>query len=295
MPAEDRSTVRGLIAAFLADLAHANRSAHTRYAYAADLAQFAAQAPSAVEALTPEVLRAFFATLTHLSPAGRARKQAALASFLSWAVRQEVLAANPMDRIERVKPDPPQVRGRERGQIEAILTQIPRSRLRDRVLFRLIVETGVRIGEALALQVEDLDLTLDDEHIRVVGKGNRRRTVLLDDSRLVADLRTYLRRTGYQHGALFRAEKNYQGGPLRYQSVHVRWAAYCRQAEVACTLHQLRHSHATELVNAGVSLATIRKRLGHQNIQTTLRYAEQSDSTADSEIRRWRREQTQKS
>src|SRR5690349_19248357 len=235
MPAaEDRSTVGGLMAAFLADLAHTNRSAHTRQAYAADLAQFAAQAPPTIEALTPEVLRTFFATLTHLSRAGRARKQAALASFLSWAVRQEVLAANPMDRIERVKPDPPQVRGLERTQIEAILAQIPRSRLRDRVLFRLMVETGVRIGEALAIQVEDLDLTLDDEHVRVVGKGNRRRTVLLDDSRLVAELRTYLRRTGYQHGALFRAEKNYQGGPLRYQSVQARWAAYCRQAGVPC-------------------------------------------------------------
>lgn len=292
---EDRSTLRGLIAAFVADLAHANRSAHTRQAYAADLAQFAAQGPPAIEGLTTEVLRAFFATLAHLSPGGRARKQAALASFLTWAVRQEVLAANPMDRIERVKPDPPQVRGVERTQIEAVLAQIPRSRLRDRVLFRLILETGVRIGEALAIEVEDLDLTLDDEHMRVVGKGQRRRTVLLDDGRLVAELRTYLRRAGYRHGPLFRAEKNYQGGALRYQSVQARWASYCQQAGVACTLHQLRHTHATELVNAGVSLATIRKRLGHQNIQTTLRYAEQTDSTADAEIRHWRRQQNQKS
>jgi site-specific recombinase XerD len=52
----------------------------------------------------------------------------------------------------------------------------------------------------------------------------------------------------------------------------------------------LRHSHATELVNDGVSLATIRKRLGHKNIQTTLHYAEQSDETADAEMRIWRRQ-----
>jgi integrase len=44
--------------------------------------------------------------------------------------------------------------------------------------------------------------------------------------------------------------------------------------------------------NDGVSLPTIRKRLGHKNIQTTLRYAEQSDSTADTELRRWRRRKT---
>ncbi len=57
-------------------------------------------------------------------------------------------------------------------------------------------------------------------------------------------------------------------------------------------MHQLRHSHATELVNDGVSLQTIRKRLGHRNLQTTLRYAEQSDITADNEHRARQRRRT---
>ena len=128
-------------------------------------------------------------------------------------------------------------------------------------------------------------------HMTVVGKGGKRRTVLLDDPRLVQQLRTYLKRMGYQHGPLFRAEKNGRGGPLRYQSMQERWDSYCSQAGVACTLHQLRHAHATELINGGVSLSTIRKRLGHTNLQTTLRYAEQSDQAADAEVRVWRRKQ----
>ena len=66
-------------------------------------------------------------------------------------------------------------------------------------------------------------------------------------------------------------------------------ATGARTAGVACTLHQLRHAHATELVNNGVSLTTSRKRLGHKNLQTTLRYAAQSDVTADEEMRAWRR------
>ena len=102
-------------------------------------------------------------------------------------------------------------------------------------------------------------------------------------------LRAYLKRMGYKHGTLFRAEKNGRGGPLRSQSMQERWDHYCSQVGVTCTLHQLRHSHATELINGGVSLPTIRKRLGHKNLQTTLRYAEQADETADSEIRQWRR------
>jgi len=133
-------------------------------------------------------------------------------------------------------------------------------------------------------------LTLDDEHVTVLGKGQRKRTILLDDSSLVALLKKYLDKQGYQHIALFRAHKNYQGGALRYQSAQEKWAKYCQSAGIECTLRRLRHAHATELVNDGVSLATIRKRLGHKHIQTTLRYAQLSDDTADAEIRAWRRQ-----
>lgn len=279
------------VADFLADLAHSNRSEQTRRAYHADLGRLCTFYDGPVDDLTAEVLRGFFATRVQLAPAARARAQAAVASFLRWAYRQDLIAATPMTRIDRVQLDPPQPRGLPRAQVEAILQQIPSTRQRDRVLFRLIFETGLRVSEALGLYVEDLDLTTDDEHVTVIGKGSLRRTVLLDDPRLVTDLRAYLRHTGYRHGPVFRAERNGSGGPIRYQSVQARWQQYCAAAGVACTLHQLRHAHATELVNAGVSLATIRKRLGHKNLQTTLRYAELSDETADDELRAWRRRQ----
>lgn len=282
--------IQQAIANYLTELTQANRSVHTRRAYQTDLQQFAVWYNATVEAVTADALRSFFTTLTELSAATRARKQAALASFLGWAYRQELIAANPMGRVERVKHEPPAPRGVGREQVERILAVIPRDQTRDRLLFRLLLETGLRIGEALAVHVEDIDLTPDDEHLRVVGKGNKRRTVLLDDPRLVRQLRGYLKQTQYKHGALFRAQKNGRGGALRYQSVQERWARYCAEADITCTLHQLRHTHATELLNDGVSLATIRKRLGHKNVQTTLRYAEQSDRTADEEIRRWRRQ-----
>ncbi len=276
---------------FLADLAHANRSAHTRRAYASDLAAFRAYYGGPLSGITAETLRGYFATFSASAPSTRARKQATLASFLSWAYRQELIDADPMGRVERVRLDEPAPRGVGREVVEQVLGAIPSAKKRDRLLFRLIYETGLRVGEALGLHVEDLDLSQDDERIHVLGKGNRRRTVLLDDPALVKRLRAYLKATGYKHGALFRAEKNGRGGSLRYQSVQELWAGYCRKAGVECTLHQLRHSHATELVNGGVGLETIRKRLGHKNMQTTLRYAEQSDAVSDAEMRAWRRKQ----
>jgi integrase/recombinase XerD len=287
----DSDPLSPLVADFLADLAHTNRSRHTRRAYATDLAQFSAFYRGPVGGITAEVIRGFGATLGRLGPASRARKQAALASFLEWARRQGYLCSDPMASVARVRPEPPRPRAVGRGPVEEILKVIPVAQRRDRLLFRLIFETGLRVSEALGVHLEDLDLTADDEHLSVLGKGGQQRTVLLDDANLVRQLRAYLKQTGYRHGPLFRAEKNSRGGPLRYQSVQERWAGYCARAGVSCTLHQLRHTHATELVNGGVGLATIRKRLGHKNLQTTLRYAEQSDTAADAEVRAWRRNQ----
>jgi site-specific recombinase XerD len=278
-----------VIASYLGDLRHANRSAYTLRDYRAELRRFAEHYHGPLAGISAEVLRGYFATMAHLAPATRARREATLASFLRWAERQELLAATPMTKITRVHPVPPDPRGVPRAHIEAILDAIPRERLRDRVLFRLLFETGLRIGEALQVYVEDLDLTRDDERLHLLGKGQRRRMVLLDDPTLVTLVRTYLKQAGYTHGPLFRAEKNGRGGPLRYQSAHARWQRYRATAGVVCTPHQLRHAHATELINAGVSLPTIRKRLGHQHLQTTLRYAEQNDATTDAELRAWRR------
>lgn len=261
-------------------------------AYRTDLARLAAVHPGPLSEVGRDALQALAAADAGLQPATRARRQSAVASFLRWAVRNELLQKNPMDRVERVRRNPPRARAVPREQVERVLGRIPSARRRDRVLFRLIFETGMRVGETLGAHVEDLDLTPDDERLVVLGKGNRRRTILLDDPRLVKLLRDFVKKQGLRHGPLFRAEINGHGGPLRYQSVQALWSRYCQAAGVTCTIHQLRHAHATELVREGVSLATIRKRLGHRSLQSTLIYAEQSDAAADAEIRAWRRRRT---
>lgn len=277
--------------AFLRDLEQAGRSRQTIRAYTADLRLLTGRATELV-AVTPELLRDLFAANGHLSAATRARRQAAVASFTAWAYREGLLEVDPMGRVARVKLDPPLPRGLTPEQVQALLAAIPTDRLRDRLLFTMLATTGLRIGEALGLHVEDVVLTRDDERIGVLGKGGRRRTVLLDDRTLVRLLRRYLRERGYRHGPLFRAERGVAVSALRYQSVHDRWTAYSAGAGLMdASLHDLRHGHAQALVNGGVSLATIRKRLGHANVATTMRYAEQADEVADAEMRAWSRRQ----
>ncbi len=259
------------VATFLTDLAHANYSPQMRRAFASDLAQLCAFHQAPLQTITTEVLRKFFEMHAHLRPATRARKQAAIARFLARAEQQELLAVNPMRKIDRVKLDPPQPRGVERSQIERIFKVIPASHLRDRLFYRLLAETGLRVSEGLSLYVEDLDLSLDNEHLTAMGKGGKRRTILLDDPRLVQQLRAYLKRMGYKHGLLFRAEKNGRGGTLRYQSMQERWDHYCSQAGVSCTLHQLRHwIGASRLENSMVDCPRIVLTGGPGGGKTTL-------------------------
>ena len=284
----DATTLQIQAERFLTDL---KRSLHTVRAYRADLRHLTGWLGETGHLLTAEGLDAYFAAHAQWAASTRNRKQTALERFCRWALQRELLDRDPTLHLERPRLPPPHPRGLRREEIERIFAEISAEQTRDALLFRLVFETGLRIGEALGAHVEDLDLTRGDEHLTVLGKGGRKRTVLLDDPRLVNLLRRYLRTLGYTHGPLFQAMKNGRGGPLRYQSVQERWQRYTERAGHTCTLHQLRHSHATELVNGGVNLATIRKRLGHQHIQTTLRYAEVSDQTADTEVRRWRRKQ----
>ena len=152
-----------------------------------------------------------------------------------------------MARLDRVVVPARQPRGVDPARVERVLAAIPAGRLRDRVLFALIATTGLRVSEALGAYVEDLELDRDNEHLTVTAKGGRRRTVLLDDPALLVLLRRYLRTTGYIRGPLFRASKNSVGGPLRYATAEEAWTNYCATAGEKISLHQLRHTHATEL------------------------------------------------
>ncbi len=196
-----------IVADFLTDLTRAGKSANTVRGYRSDLGDFGRFFTGPIDQITVGVLRAYLGGLAGKAPATRARREAALAALMTWAYRAEMIAADPMTRLDRTHPPVSVPRPVPTEQVEAVLRAIPKNRDRDRVLFLLLYTTGMRVGEALTIEVDDLNLRRDDEHVTVLGKAGRRRTVLLDDSTLVALLRRYLKARGYRHGSLFRAEQ----------------------------------------------------------------------------------------
>jgi integrase/recombinase XerD len=192
-------------------------SRHTQRAYRGDLLQFAAHHDGEIAELTVIPVRAYLAGIAGLTAASRKRKRASVASFCRWAVRHDLLAANPMDKIDTVKVPRTLPRPAAAADVAKVLAaicsrrprkDIPLDRLRDRVLFETAYTCGARAAEACGLYAEDLDLRPDDEHVRIHGKGGTVRTVLLDDRGYVGLLKMYLARAGYTCGPVFRASIN---------------------------------------------------------------------------------------
>jgi integrase/recombinase XerD len=271
---------------FLADLVFAGKSPNTIRAYRGDLAEFAQHHGGGLELVDVAILRSYFAAIADLAVATRARKQASLGAFLRWAVRHDLVDANPLERLDRVRVPEGVPRPVDPARIARVIGVVPKPNLRDRLLWLFLKQTGCRVAEAVGVYVEDLTLTPGDEHVVIHGKGGRVRTLLLDDPQLVNLLRRFLRITGWTHGPLFRATKNWNGKPLTTSTVRELWARYRALAgEHDLELHQLRHTHATELTKDDVNPRTIQKRLGHRKLQTTLIYAEHTDEQGDAELR----------
>ena len=207
---------------FLTDLGNANSSAQTIRAYRGDLLQFAAHHDGEIGGLAAAPVRAYLAEIAGLAPSTRKRKRAAVASFCRWAVRHDLLATNPMDKIDTIKVPRALPRPAPAADVARVLAAIcsrrprkdvPLDRLRDRVLFETAYACGARAAEACGLYVEDLDLRPDDEHVRIHGKGGTVRTVLLDDRGYVALLRQYLARAGVHHRAAVPRQHQRVGRP----------------------------------------------------------------------------------
>src|SRR5438270_12027391 len=143
-----------LIEAFLAAKYHA-LSPNTHRAYRYDLTMCARLLPTLpLREITVSHLRLFLDATTDLAPTTLVRRKAGLRSCFGWAYQQELLDADPTARLEAIPIGERHPRPLTEKQVEAILAAIPRKEMRNRLLLTLLYETGVRVGEALGLQVQ---------------------------------------------------------------------------------------------------------------------------------------------
>jgi site-specific recombinase XerD len=148
---------------------------------------------------------------------------------------------------------------------------------RDRAMFTLMLRCGLRVEEVAHLLLGNLDLKRRTLHIQD-GKGAKDRIVYISNDALQA-LLEYLRvRPANKVKRVFLVEKGpLTGQPLSIRGIQKRMEHYARKANLKISCHHLRHTMATQMLNADADLATIQDLLGHNSIRTTQRYCRVSN------------------
>lgn len=258
-----------------------NASPHTQRAYQQDLVQFTAHARSelgrAVRASEVDhlLVRSYLASLHRqgLSKASSARKLASLRAFFRFLSREGIVARNPArallsPRVARLLPT-----HLSEADVAQIVDFKPEreSDWRTRAILELLYGAGLRCGELVALDIDDLDGAA--RLVRVRGKGDKERIVPYGAHAQEA-ITAYLHWRAAQGPRSEALLVNVRGGRLSDRSVRtlLRRRLLSVATALKVTPHTLRHAFATHLLERGADLRAIQELLGHASLSTTQRY-----------------------
>jgi site-specific recombinase XerD len=191
--------------------------------------------------------------------------------FFEFLMNEEgIPMENPVTRISLrlPKPLPRHLKDDQVTRLFAVITD-----LRDRAMFMLMLRCGLRVQEVAHLTVDAVELEYGRRQIFVSnGKGAKDRVVYVSEDARAA-LMAYLAKRSSKAKGLFLVQKGpMKGKPLSVRGIQKRIESYARKSRLGVSCHRLRHTMATQLLNADADLATIQDLLGHGQITTTQRY-----------------------
>jgi site-specific recombinase XerC len=206
-----------------------------------------------------------------LSAATLARRLSALSGLLGFAVECGWLADNVAAGVRPPKRPRRLPRNMSPEQTGLLMHGTDAgSEARDLALVAVLYGCGLRVSEAVGLDLGDVDLYAGE--LRVLGKGRKERIVPIP-GQVLALIRDYLKVRQFKEGALG-LFLNRRGGRLTARSAQrmLKMRALATGADASVTPHRLRHSYATHLLAGGVDLRAIQELLGHASLSTTERY-----------------------
>ncbi len=175
---------------------------------------------------------------------------------------------NPVTRISLrlPKPLPRHLKDDQVRRLFALITD-----LRDRAMFMLMLRCGLRVEEVAQLTVDAVEYQRRQIFV-FHGKGAKDRVVYMSEDARSA-LSAYLAKRSSKARGLFLVQKGpMRGNPISVRGIQKRIEYYARESNLNVSCHRLRHTMATQLLNADADLATIQDLLGHGQITTTQRY-----------------------
>lgn len=240
-----------------------SQSAHTKRAYALDLAQ--AFDASKKEKLTPEQLlstaKQALLRWGKLSLASRNRKAATLKSFFNYLYDERILDQNFALQIHSPKVPKKLPNFISVDEAMAVIQSFRPEEQKEKVMFLLLYGCGLRVSEACNIKWREVDFA--QRVISVKGKGGKTRLVAMPQS-LIAPLEN------------FKTAKTYVWGekPLDTRTAYEWIRSRGPKAGLIRPIHPhaLRHSFATHLLSSGANLRTLQELLGHESLQATEKY-----------------------
>jgi site-specific recombinase XerD len=255
-----------------------NYSVHTIKNYMATLKQFVIWVNVPIEEVNHKKLLVY---LDHLLDKGLQPKTInchldSIRGFYHYLIEEEQVAmVNPVKRGYALRLGRPLPRALRDEEVDRLLQVVQHQR--DRAMIMLMLRCGLRVEEVTRLKLAALDLRRSQVFV-YQGKGAKDRVVYLSDD-AYESLVQYLRvRPASRIKEVFLVDKGRcRGKAISVRGIQKRLEHYARQARLQVSCHQLRHTMATQLLNADAALVTIQDLLGHTRIKTTQRYCRVSN------------------
>jgi integrase/recombinase XerD len=201
-------------------------------------------------------------------------------TFLRYLIAGEIISPDVMARPIRIKVPDPLPRAMDPLDVRRLLSVT--QNIRDRAMILVLLRTGMRIGELLRTRVSDIHLA-ERKILLWVGEKNRTgRVVYLSEDACEA-VRAWDQKRDAHKPLLFYAQGR---SSMSYTGARTLFGKYLKKANLShkgYSLHCLRHTCATELLNAGMRLECLQQLLGHSTVEQTRRYARLTDKTREQE------------
>lgn len=272
-----RSTLRRRVRTFLAAKKIDGVSARTLENYSDILEAFSKSVDKGITRISADDLREYIGSIAArgLKDSSIQAHIAVLRNFFNWLSAEGAIKRNPMVKIKSLKID--------RKNSRHALSPEELERLRDacntykeKALVEFLVSTGCRLSEVAGIHVSQVDFL--SRSVVVHGKGDKDRTVFFS-IRAKLMLEAYLRER--KGGDSLFASKRTPYGPMTPGAIQRALGVVGGRAALPRKVHPhlLRHTFATQALNAGMDISVIQRLLGHEDLSTTQIYAELSQET----------------
>jgi len=214
----------------------------------------------------------------HNSDAARSRKVSSLRSFFNYLCnKQKYFLPNPVTELEMPKLPARHARYLEWDEAVDLLKGITgRHKERDFAIVTLFLNCGMRLSELTQIKISDIK----NDALRIIGKGNKERTVFLNHACLKAINRYLAVRQESDSPYLFLSQQNTPISNRAVQHLVKKHLASCGLNTDEISVHKLRHTAATLMFRYGnADLRSVQEILGHQNVSTTQIYTHINEET----------------